>query len=306
MTPFARRRWGVAAVCALVAFASAAQAQELEPRSYTAAPVGTNFAIVTFSDSRGEVNLDSSLPLSDVRASVNAASLGFSQTFGWLGNAGNWSVAVPYLGAHVNGQLSGQAEEVARYGFPDVRARFAMNVWGPALTPQQFARRKRSTTVGVSLTVIGPTGTYDPTRLINIGSNRWSFKPEIGLEQPLGKWFADASAGLWVFGKNTDYYGGHVLVQAPLSIYQAHLGYNFRESQWLAANINYYSAGATSVSGATPLNSLANSRYGLTYSQPFVTGVSAKLAWSHWLNGRYGQDFSTTNLTFQYRWFDRR
>jgi hypothetical protein len=293
------------ATFALLGNATPAMSQELEPRFYSASPINTTFAIVNVSNSTGYVNIDASLPLSNVRASINTGNLSFSHTFGLAGRMASWAVTAPYLGAHVSGAVFGQAEEVSRYGFPNMQARLALNVLGRALTPREFARQKPRTTLGVSLTIVAPTGTYDRTHLINIGSNRWSFKPEIGMEQPMGKWFADVSAGLWVYGDNTDFFRGQVLQQAPLSIFQWHTGYNFRPGQWLAADADYYSGGATSVSGATPIDSLADSRYGLTFSQPMGPGTSVKLAWSHWLNGRVGQDFSTIGVTFQYLWFGK-
>ena len=38
-----------------------------------------------------------------------------------------------------------------------------------------------------SLTVNAPTGQYDGTKLINVGTNRWAFKPEVGLSHPVGR-----------------------------------------------------------------------------------------------------------------------
>lgn len=292
------------AAIALLGSMKPARSQELEPRSYSASPIDTNFAGVNFTTSTGDVSLDPSLPLSDVHASIDTAALSLLRTFDLVGRTASWAVTVPYLGGHVTGAVYGHAQAASRYGFPDLRARFGMNVLGRALTPREFARQKPRTTLGVSLTVIAPTGTYDPTHLINIGSNRWSFKPEIGLEQPMGKWFTDFSAALWLFGENNDYFRGQVLRQAPLSLFQLHTGYNFRVSQWVAFDANYYSGGATSVSGATPINLLANSRYGVAFSQPMGPGVSVKLSWSHWLNGRYGQNFSTDGVVLQYRWYD--
>jgi hypothetical protein len=257
------------------------------------------------SNSTGTVPLDPSLPLSDVRPAINTVNLSFSHTFRLGDRTASWAVSVPYLGGHVSAVAGGEPLALSRYGFADFRARFGVSLLGRALTPAELARRKPSTTLGISLTVIAPTGTYDRTQLINTGSNRWTLKPELGVERPMGKWFADASAGLWLFGANDDYSGGQTLRQGALGIFQFHAGYNFRQNQWLAADVNYYSGGATSVNGGPALNALANSRYGLTFSQPIGTGLSTKLSWSRWLSGRYGQNFTTVALALQYLWFDR-
>lgn len=245
------------------------------------------------------------LGVSDVKASVTTAAVGFQHTFALVGHTASWGIKMPYLGANISGAVYGQFQQASRYGFPDLQARFGIELLGRALTPSEFARHTPSTTLGMSLTVSAPTGTYDPAHLINVGSNRWAFKPEVGFEQPMGKWFADLSGGAWIFGANTNYLEGGVLRQAPLAIFQFHAGCNFRAGQWLALDANYYSGGSTSVNGATAINELANSRYGLTFSQPFGSRFSTKLSWSRWLSGHYGQSFSTATLTLQYRWFDR-
>jgi len=285
--------------------AELAMGQELEPRSYSAAPVDSNFAVGAASNSTGTVPLDPSLPLSDVRPSINIVTFSFTHTFRLGSRTANWAVSVPYLGGHVSAVASGQPQAFSRFGFADFRGRVGVNLLGRALTPVEFARHKPGTSLGVTLTVIAPTGTYDRTELINTGSNRWTIKPEVGLEQPMGKWFADVSAGRWIFGENTGYIGGQTLQQAPLDIFQFHSGYTFRQNQWLAVDANYYSGGATSVNGARAIDSLANSRYGLTFSQPVGSGLSAKASWSRWLSGRFGQRYSTVAVALQYLWFDR-
>ncbi len=301
------RLWLIAlATSSVLENARPAMCQELEPRSYSASPVDANFLVGGLSNSTGTVPLDPSLPLSDVRPAIDTLILSFTRTFRLGNRTANWGVSLPYLGGHVSAVVSGQPEALARYGFADLRARFGINLLGQALTPAEFARRNPTTTLGVSMTLIVPTGTYDRTELLNVGSNRWTFKPEIGLEQPMGKWFADLSAGVWVFGENTGYVGGQVLRQTPLGILQFHAGYTFRQNQWLALDANYYSGGATSVNGAASINALANSRYGLSFSQPIGSGFSTKLSWSKWLSGRFGQKFSTIAVALQYLWFNHR
>lgn len=98
-----------------------------------------------------------------------------------------------------------------------MRFRLAVNLLGdPALTAEEFARRSPTTIVGASVSVVAPTGQYVPSRLINVGANRWSFKPELGLSQPIGDWFVEGAAGVWLFTDNGDFFGGR-RIRCPYS-----------------------------------------------------------------------------------------
>jgi len=50
---------------------------------------------------------------------------------------------------------------------------------------KEFASYRQKTNVGLSLVVSAPLGEYDKPKLINLGSNRWGFKSEVGLFQGL-------------------------------------------------------------------------------------------------------------------------
>ncbi len=217
----ARPRWWPGLV--LLGFAgaltcpAAALAQELEPRAYSASPVGANFAVLGYSWSGGEVLLDASLPVSDVEARIDSLSAGYSRTFGLAGHAASIAAFVPWFWGTLSGDVGEERRTIERVGLGDVRLRFAVNlIGGPALSPAEFAKRQQQTTLGVSLFVVAPTGEYDDTKLINIGSNRWSFRPELGVSIPLGKWFLEGAAGVWLYTDNTDFYGGVRRAQDPL------------------------------------------------------------------------------------------
>jgi len=175
---------------------------------------------------------------------------------------------------------------------------------GPALTREAFAIRTPTTTLGASFSVVAPFGQYDASRLINIGSNRWAFKPEVGLSQPIGNVFLEACTGVWLFTDNTDFFGGKRRGQDPLWTFQLHGGYTFRPALWLAGNATYYTGGQTRVNGVAKQDRQANSRYGLTLSVPLWKNVSAKLAWSTGFTTRTGGDFDTFAVAVQYLWFD--
>jgi hypothetical protein len=283
-----------------------ADAQELEPRAYSPSPIGTNFLIANYTRSSGSVSTDAELPISNVQATINIGALGYSRTFGLFGQTASAAILLPYLSGDISGVVGEQAMQVTRSGLGDLRLRFAQSLLGsPALTPGAFERYEQGTSVGSSVTVVAPTGHYNPAHLVNVGSNRWAFKPEIGLSQPIGRWFADAAAGAWLFTDNHNFFNGHVRGQDPLWSFQLHGGYYFERGFWLAADATHYTGGQTSIDGVANHDSQSVSRYGLTLAVPLGEGFSAKLSWASWLKAHNSGSFDTVGLTLQYRWFDR-
>ena len=290
----------------LLIWAATSPAQEMEPRAYSAVPVGTNFLLVNYARSSGEVLLDPSLPVTDLQATINTYAAGYSHSFGIAGRTASVALLVPYANADLTGNVEGAPGHAYRSGMGDIRMRFAVILLGgEALTPEQFARRSPTASLGASLSVVAPTGQYLPSRLVNVGSNRWAFKPEIGLSQPLGNWFVEGMAGVWFFTDNNDFFGGNRRSQEPLPVFQWHGGYNWRPGLWLATDVTYFTGGQTSVNGAQGQDLQRTVRYGATLSVPLAAQWSAKLAWSRGLTARIGGNFQTVSITLQYRWFDR-
>jgi hypothetical protein len=285
---------------------SLARAQELEPRAYSPAPVGTNFAILGYAHSSGDVALNPSLPFTDTKAQINSYYLGYARTFSLAGQSANVAAYMPYIRGDVTSMAGSTPIDVHRSGFADAKFRIGMSLLGgDALTPQEFSKREPATVLGTSLTVVAPTGQYEAPRLLNIGANRWAFKPEIGVSQPIGNWFLEGAVGMWLFTDNTDFLGTKERGQKPLAAYQAHVGYTFRPGLWLAVDATFYKGGETSVNGVDSQDRQESSRYGATLSIPIDRSWSAKVAWTNNYSIRVGQDFNTTSLAIQYRWFDR-
>jgi hypothetical protein len=286
--------------------ATSVNAQELEPRAYSPAPVGVNFLVGAYARTNGEVLFDPSTPITNVTARLQVSAIGYARTFGLLGRASSVAATLPYVVGNLSGDVGEQRATADRSGLGDARFRFTMNLFGgPALTPKEFAAREPGTALGASLSVVAPTGEYDPAKLINISANRWSFKPDVGITHEFGPWFVEGSAGVWLFTDNTDFYGGNTRQQDPLFTYQFHGGYTFRPGLWLAANATFYTGGRTSVNGVQKDDEQENSRYGLTLSLPIDRQWSTKLAWSNGMTARAGGDFTTWSVALQYRWFDR-
>ena len=287
----------IAACCAI------ASAQEMEPRSYSRAPVGTQFVLLNFVHQSGDVFTDSSLPLRDVKVKLNSGSLAYGRTFGIAGRQASASFLVPYIKGNVSGTVFEDQLKVTRSGLGDIRVRVMINLIGsPALRPKEFAAYKARTVVGASITVIAPTGQYDPRRLVTLSSNRWAFKPEVGVSKPAGKWTLEAAGGAWLFTANNNFFGGSRREQKPLISLQGSLIYTLRPRTWVAVNASYYSGGRTIVNGVVNADRQGNSRVGATVSIPLNQQQSIKVAVAKGVTTRIGGHLNTVAVAWQYTW----
>jgi hypothetical protein len=304
-----RKALGALASCAaalVCALSGPVKAQEIEPRAYSASPVGTNFAVLGYGGTSGDVVFDSSAPFTDVEAEVDTVSAAFGRVFALGGRQASLSIAAPYQWGEASGSIGEDRKTAERSGMGDLRLRFAtLLVGGEALAPREFAARRRGPGVGVSMVVVAPTGQYVPSRLVNIGSNRWAAKPEVGLAWPRGPWQFDLHGGVWVFGDNDRFQGGNRRSQDPVWNLHAGVSYTLRPGTWAALGGTWYAGGKTAVNGVEDDNRQDNFRLGATVSTAVGHGHSLKFSYSDGAVVRIGGDFRTFGVAWQYTFFDR-
>ena len=155
------------------------------------------------------------------------------------GLAAKLDVQTPLLVGTVRGDRRRSASHAVSVGLADPRVRFMVNFIGaPALAGPDFATYRQGTVVGAGIQMVLPLGQYDPARLVNLGSNRWSFRPELGVSRRQGRFFLELAGGAWLFTRNGDYYGATTLDQEPLYFAKANVIYNFkRRGLWLSAQL---------------------------------------------------------------------
>lgn len=190
-------------------------------------------------------------------------------------------------------------------GLADPVFRFVLHLaGGPALVPQQFVKAKKSTLVGVSVTVAAPLGQYYPTKLVNIGTNRWAFKPELAVSVPARRWLFDAYAAVWTFTTNdASYPGTQVKEQDPIVALQAHVSYNLALRAWAAFDATWYGGGHTTTNGVPRPDRQNNSRLGATVSVPLGRRYSLKAAYSWDLSTAASTGFNTFSIGWNAAWF---
>ena len=296
--PWKSIAWGLALV--LLAVRSVA-GQELEPRAYSPSPSGTTFVVVSTTRSVGGVFTDPSTPLTDVEAEVGILGLAMGHVFALIGKSAIVLGLVPITWGEATGSIGEDRRQASRRGLADPRIKFSMILSGsPPMTPAEFARRPRRPIVGSSLTVVPPIGQYDSTKLVNLGSNRWSFKPEVGVSLPAGRWTVDAYAGVWFFTDNDAYYPGRSRRhQDSVFAVQGHVSYTLGRRAWAAVNATWYTGGQLSVDGAKAADPYRNTRLGATVAIPLGTRQSLKVAYSAGAATRIGADFRTLSGAWQ-------
>jgi hypothetical protein len=284
-------------------------AQDLDPRAYVKAPVNGTVLIAGYAHSEGGVLTDPTLPLEDLEATVNVTTLGLARTFGLFGKSAQLLCVLPYSWANASALVNGQLESTSRSGFADLRLRLSvLLLGGKAVTMSEFLKENNRTLIGASLMVITPTGQYFPDRLINLGTRRWSFKPEVALSHKIGKrWMLDFYSGVWIFTNNNTFYpGSSQRAQDPLVAFQTHISYNINPRMWIAFNATYYSGGQSSVNDVYKDDRQSNSRFGGTLVLPVGKRNALRIAYSRGAIIRVGADFSTISVGWTTSWFQNK
>ena len=282
--------------------AAGAGGQALEPRFYSNAPRGMNFALAGYVYSEGALSFAPSLGVENAEFSVQSAVLAYARSGSLLGKSAKVDVVVPY--AFLSGSGTADGAPVSREvdGFADPQFRGSVNFIGaPALTLEEFRDYQQNFVMGASFKVTAPLGQYDDDKLVNIGMNRWSFAPELGMSQTFGPLILELAGAVTLYMDNDDLLG-QTLEQDPLYSAQGHAVYTLPRGIWFAFDATYYTGGRTSVGGVEKDNLQRSSRIGATLAFPITKLHSLKLYASSGVSTRTGSDFDTYGVAWQYRW----
>jgi hypothetical protein len=288
-------------LCALGA--SHALAQSIEPRAYSPAPVGTHFAIVALTDSRGAIPTDPDLPLSDIDINVRAVLLAYATSLNLFGKSAKFDFIAPI------GRLKGKAtyfgEPIERdvSGLGDPLGRMTILLHGaPAMNLAQFRNYKQDLVLGASVQVSIPMGQYAEDRLLNLSTNRWSIKPELGASKSWGRWTLETAVGATFFTTNDEFFGGHKREQKPIYSAQGHVIYNLAPGTWVALNLSWFGGGRTTIDGVRDDNLQKNWRTGAVFAVPLNRQLSLKANASTGVSTRTGNSYDLYGIALQYRW----
>jgi len=265
-------------------------AQEIEARTYSNAPVGINFI------SAGVVQAKAG------NYTLTSEVMGLTHIFDAGGQSGKLTLVLPYGQLTGSSTVGGRTVNASTEGLSDPLIKAAINLYGaPALTLDQFKSYQQDLIIGVSLAASVPWGKYDDNQLINVGANRWFIQPGLGVSKALGPWrFELAGAGIF-YTSNTNFMGGNSLSQNPVYSTQTHAIYYFQNTAWISVDATYFTGGQPYLNGNPISSSQENWRFGSTMSYPVNKHNSIRLSASSGAYSRTNNSYDLFGVSWQYR-----
>jgi Putative MetA-pathway of phenol degradation len=288
--------------------APVAMAQTLAPRAYVITPTNANAITLSYSYFDGGLNLNGALPVTGATGTYSVPVVSYYHSFSLFGRSANITGFLPYGVGTFQGNLLGNHRQIYRSGLLDLSARFSVNLkGGPAMAAREFVKWKQKLLLGASLTVVAPTGQYDPVHLVNWSIHRWAFKPELGYSQRWGNWLLDAYGGVWFYTTNDAFYAlpkPLPQTQSPIGSFEGHWSYDFvKQHLWASIDGNFWWGGTTSLNGiANPATRQTSSRIGATLSVPLIKHQSLKISYSDGTYIRFGGNYQSVSVAWQYSW----
>jgi hypothetical protein len=269
---------------------------------------------LTYSFLDGGLEFEGNVPITGANARINLPIVGYYHSFKLFGRSANFGVSLPYGVGHFSGTVVGAETYAYRSGLLAPTFRFSVNlIGGPAMNVPDFIKWRQKTLLGVSFRFVPLSGQYDPTKLINFGTNRWAFKPEVGYSRRWGNWILDGYGGVWFFTTNPEFFSHNALFpgtntqsESPVGSFEGHLSYEFKPRLWVSLDGNFWFGGSTSINGVTnPLTAQRNSRVGVTASIPLSRRQSVKFSYNNGAYIRYGGNYQNISVGWQYSWVGR-
>ncbi len=307
-------RFHIAVFLSVYLAAAVCRAQDLAPRAYLITPVHSNAVTLTYSFFDGNLLFEGTVPITGATARVHVAIFNYSRSLNFFGRTANFTASLPYGVGNFRGIVVDAETLAYRSGLLPATFRFSVNlIGGRAMNVAEFMKWRQKTILGISFRLVPETGQYDTTKLINFGTNRWAFKPELGYSQRWGHWILDAYGGVWLYTTNSEFFshnqffpGTNTQTQSPIGSFEGHLSYDFKPRLWVSLDANYWFGGTTSLNGVENPGTLQrNSRLGGTASIPLSKHQSIKFSYSNGAYIKYGGSSQNVSLAWQYSWLGR-
>lgn len=169
-------------------------------------------------------------------------------------------------------------------------------------TPYLIQTDKMKYMMSAGFYLSAPTGDYDNSKVVNLGTNRWSYKFEYTpLILQAGKLVLEFTGDVTFYTDNNDYGAASAELETdPLFGLTTHLSYNLTDSFWIGASHYYYSGAENDVSGVNQNDQAKTQALRLTASFNVAPNVIMMLQYQTEIKKDNGvkQDYVGTRIAY--------
>lgn len=267
------------------------QAQEIEARQYSNAPIGINFVTGGIAQAKsGSYHL-------------TTEAVNLTRIIDVFGQSGRVSLLLPYAQLTGSGNMGSQSMNASAEGLSDPVIKVSANLYGaPALSLDEFKSYQQDLIIGTSLAASIPWGKYNSDQMLNVGANRSVIQPGIGASQAIGPWRLELAVMATIYTSNANFLGGNTLSQNPMYSTETHVIYYFQNTAWISADATYFTGGQKFVNGSAISGSQENWRFGSTFSYPINKQNSIRLTGSKGVYSNTNTSYDAVGVSWQFRW----
>ena len=264
--------------------ASPCLGEELEPRQWAHIPIDTNFIGAGYAYTEAGIDFDPVLKIENGQMEMHTWAVKYIRSFALFEKTARIDLLQAYQEGRWSGLLDGVSTTVKRSGWSDTNLRFAINLYGsPPMKGKEYAAYRAAaeveTIVGAGLSVQLPTGDYMDDKLINLGTNRFTFRPQLGVVHSWGNWSLETTGLVALYTDNNEFYNGKKLERDPLYIIHSHLIYFFCPGVWAGPSAGYDYGGRSTVDGTSKDDRKQNLYWALSLGFPVSRRLGVKIAY---------------------------
>jgi len=276
-------------------------AQDLEPRRWTPLPAGTNILGVGYAYTSGDLGFDPLLELEDVDVKLDSLFVNYTRFFRLAGKLARFDALLPFHRSKWEGLLAGEEASAKRTGMGDPRFRLSINLLG-APTPGTKAQRKPvNTVVGAAIAVTVPWGENYKDKLLNLGGNRYTIRPQIGVVHTRGPWSYELTGSIFFFTDNDSFFNGNKLEQDPFYAVQGHIIRVFKPGVWGSLSAGYGKGAESTVNGVSKDDERDGYISALSFGFPITRNQGVKFSYIY-LKREIPEDTLSDTDTFAVGW----